>query len=397
MAVRPDRARPGEPGAAAVYARVSTEEQAERGYSLPAQVEACRRRAAEIGAGAVAAFIDEGYSGSSLDRPGLTRLRAAVRAGAVRLLVVLDPDRLSRNLIHLLLLTDEFQRSGCQVVFVNMAWEDTPEGRLFLSIRGAVAEFERAKIAERTMRGKRQKAEGGGIACAPVWLYGYRYDPATDTLAVVEEEARAVRRIFELCVRNGWGAHRIARAMGDEGWPAPRGRRWHASTVGAILSNPAYDGRLRQFQGDRTLFVAIPPILAPGVFAAAEEVRRDHARRGGTAAALLSGIGVCGSCGGRLAVRTAVRRHGERRYRYRYYRCHGSRCAGPRHHRVEAVDAAVWRELERLLVPPEAGAAQLQAPEPPRLGAAGRRRVAALLLERAVVGPGGRIVLTGRR
>ena len=103
---------------AAIYARVSSEDQAKHGYSLPDQVAECERRARELEAEPAPPFIDDGISGSTLDRPALQRLRDEVEAGSFDLVITLDPDRLSRDLRHLLALTDEIE-SSAQLVLLS--------------------------------------------------------------------------------------------------------------------------------------------------------------------------------------------------------------------------------------------------------------------------------------
>jgi len=135
---------------AALYARVSTEEQAER-YGLASQVTELRELATRKGYEIVAELSDDGVSGATLDRPALTRLRDQVRAGAYQAVLAHAPDRLSRNLAHQLLLLEEFKKADCAVVFLTTPTEDTAEGRLLLNVSGVVAEFEREKIKERTV------------------------------------------------------------------------------------------------------------------------------------------------------------------------------------------------------------------------------------------------------
>ena len=129
----------------AIYARVSTDEQALHGASLMTQVAECRKHIGPT-TETIIEFIDPGESGITLDRPQLVALREQIGHGVIQRLVILDPDRLSRKLVHQLLLTEEFERAGVSLEFVNFEWEQTPEGRLFYSLRGAVAEFEREKI-----------------------------------------------------------------------------------------------------------------------------------------------------------------------------------------------------------------------------------------------------------
>ena len=116
----------------AIYRRVSSEEQALHGFSLEAQREACINKAKEIGATSILEFADEGETGKTLDRPGLESLRQAIADGLIDCVVILDPDRFSRKLSHQLLLTEEFEKAGVELVFVNFEWQDSPEGGCLL-------------------------------------------------------------------------------------------------------------------------------------------------------------------------------------------------------------------------------------------------------------------------
>ena len=159
----------------ALYARVSTERQG-RNQTIDSQLTALQAWVAasghEINEDPI--FRDEGLSGSRLDRPGLDRLRDAVRDGVVSTVAVLSPDRLARKFAYQVLLLEEFRRAGCAVVFLHHPISEDPNDQLLLQIQGAIAEYERAVLAERFRRGKLQKARAGQVLAgrAP---YGYRY------------------------------------------------------------------------------------------------------------------------------------------------------------------------------------------------------------------------------
>ena len=112
---------------AAIYARVSTDLQAEKGYSLETQVEACTKKAKELGADTIKEFVDDGYSGAYLERPQLDALRDGIADKLFDLVVIYEPDRLSREVTHLLLLTREIERSGASLEFVLTEYKNTPE------------------------------------------------------------------------------------------------------------------------------------------------------------------------------------------------------------------------------------------------------------------------------
>jgi site-specific DNA recombinase len=189
---------------AALYARVSTDKQAEK-YGIPSQIEALRKRCLEKGWNVVPdidneAFVDDGFSGSELNRPALNHLRELVQQGQVDVVIAYDPDRLSRNLADLLLLENDFARYGAKLEFITQEMDTSPEGKMFFAIRGAVGQYEREKIRERSMRGLREKVRQGkvlGGSCAP---FGYRYNKDRATLEENPETAKTVRLIFHIFV-----------------------------------------------------------------------------------------------------------------------------------------------------------------------------------------------------
>src|SRR6266480_7233565 len=144
----------------AMYARVSSDQPAEA-QTIASQVAALRERVAAEGFVLPEAmqFLDEGYSGATLIRPALERLRDVIAAGGIDRLYVHCPDRLARNYAHQVLLLDEFTRAGVEVVFLNREVGQTPEDQLLLQVQGMIAEYERAKILERSRRGKRHAAQ----------------------------------------------------------------------------------------------------------------------------------------------------------------------------------------------------------------------------------------------
>lgn len=366
---------------AAVYVRVSTEDQARHGYSLAAQVQACRARAEALGAPDVRLFADEGVSGSVLERPGLGALREAVRSRTVGAVVVWDPDRLSRNLSHQLLLTEEIEKAKVRLEFVNFEWKNTPEGQLFYALRGAIAQYEKEKIRERTGRGRLQKARSGKLPAA-FRPYGYDYDPQSALLVVRPDEADVVRSVFRWFVEEGEGPGAIARRLEALGVPTRRGGRWHRGVVRQMLLNPVYTGvfhanrwdtagcslNRHRPKGERVapslrpaeewVSVAVPSLVSDAVWQQAR-LRLEGARRlwaGRTRQEyLLSGLLTCGRCGmsmsGFVGQDWGVRR--------RKYTCRRSGSGAGRTWCGQAVAAepleeAVWAQLARWLADPEA-------------------------------------------
>jgi site-specific DNA recombinase len=149
---------------AALYARVSSAQQAQQS-TIASQVEALRERLRADGLSLEddLCFLDEGYSGSTLVRPGLERLRDVAWAGGFTRLYVHSPDRLARKYAWQVLLVEELQRGGIEIVFLNRTIAVSPEEDLLLQMQGMIAEYERAKIMERSRRGKRHAARRGSV------------------------------------------------------------------------------------------------------------------------------------------------------------------------------------------------------------------------------------------
>src|SRR5215472_7826895 len=148
------------PVEAAFYARVSGEQQADA-QTIQSQIAALRERIAsdEVLVPPDREFIDDGYSGATLVRPALERLRDFAAAGAIQRIYVHSPDRLARSYAYQVVLLDEWRRYGIEVVFLNKAIGQSPEDDLLLQVQGVVAEYERAKIMERCRRGNVMRPE----------------------------------------------------------------------------------------------------------------------------------------------------------------------------------------------------------------------------------------------
>ena len=187
----------------AIYARVSSERQAKE-HTIASQLDALKRRIASDGleCDPELSFVDDGYSGSSLIRPGLERLRDQAAAGAIDRPYVLSPDRLSRKYAYQVLIVEELARCGVEVVFLNNPIGKDPEENLLLQVQGMIAEYERAKIMERSGRGKQHAARHGSVNVLSGAPYGYRYVGKHDgdgeaRYQVLAEESRVVKLIFE--------------------------------------------------------------------------------------------------------------------------------------------------------------------------------------------------------
>src|SRR5215217_2100469 len=233
---------------AAIYARVSTPRQA-RDHKIDQQVARLERHAEQQGwaTDGRLIYIDEGYSGASLNRPGLDALRDAAAMAEFEVVLVAAPDRLARNYVHQVLLLEELQGRGCRVEFLERPMSQDPNDQLLLQIRGAVAEYERTLIAERMRRGRLAKLRSGQLLPWVRVPFGYRTDPERPRdpagLRVEEYEAAIVRQMFAFYLEQGATLGGVARRLVESAVPTPTGKSdWSRSTIRGILKNPAYVG-----------------------------------------------------------------------------------------------------------------------------------------------------------
>src|SRR5919201_6683800 len=234
----------------ALYARVSTQRQAHT-QTIDQQLERLRAHSAsqEWLVSEAHTFRDDGQSGASLNRPGLDRLRDAVRLGEVDRVLVTEPDRLARNYVHQMILLDEFERVGCAVEFRDRPMGADPHDRLLLQIRGAVAEYERTLIADRLRRGRLARYRAGVLLPWTRPPYAYRLSPDRPRdpagVWVDEAEAAVVREVFARHTAGGTSLCQLALHLQRRGVPTPSGKRiWSISTLRAILRQPAYTGQV---------------------------------------------------------------------------------------------------------------------------------------------------------
>ena len=326
----------------AIYVRVSTEEQAMKGYSLKDQLYECRLKA---GNSAVKEYIDDGISGEFLDRPALERLRSDLKSGSIDEVICLDPDRLSRKLVNQLIITEEIEKRA-KLTFVNHEYEKTPEGKLFYQMKGAVSEYEKAKINERMSRGRRQKAREGKVV-KDYGIYGYKYDKETGSLVPDPYESEIVKLIFDCFTgkRGGFkGINGIAKHLASLKIPTKSGKNvWHRQVVKQILSNPVYTGvffqnkwncegmlgnryrpddekvPIKKRPKEEWIPVRCPVIIDNCTFVYAQELLKNMRRRYAGKPKyeyLLSGLVRCGKCGNTM---TGVRSKWWGEYVFEYH------------------------------------------------------------------------------
>ncbi len=355
---------------AVTYARVSTEEQVDN-TSIPTQLEAIHKYASEHEMEVVKDCIDAGVTGATLDRAELNGLRELVKIGQVDVVISYDPDRLSRNFAHLMVLASEFDRAGVELAFVTESMEKSPEGRMLFGMKGLFAEYERTKIVERTMRGKMQKArEGKQPGGKPP--YGYRLVDGRHV--VYEEEAKVVNMIFDWLSKEGETLRGIQARLNKIRIPTRNnGKFWQRCVLHRIVRDEAYTGHwyynkrvqapakfkkntsVQKFKPrEDWICVAIPSIISQETFDAAQRQLIRNANfspRNSSRQYLLTGLIVCGKCGYRYTARTINSKT--------YYSCNSKIgyitpvSCGSLYVRGDIVEPLVWDSVKELLNQPK--------------------------------------------
>src|SRR5215207_8648550 len=373
---------------AAIYARVSTPRQA-RERNTDQQVARLKRYAEQKGwvldGGRV--YLDESYSGASLNRPGLDALRDAAAMAEFEVVLVAAPDRLARNYVHQVLLLEELQGRGCRVEFLERPMSQDPNDQLLLQIRGAVAEYERTLIAERMRRGRLAKLRAGQLL---PWMrvpFGYRTDPERPRdpagLRVEGYEAAIVRQMFAWYLEREATLGSVARLLMEGGVLTPTGKdTWSRSTIRGILKNPAYVGNAyghcthllpaksrrsplepvgagltaKRRPEEEWIPISVPQIVECETFDLVQEKlshnSRFASRNNKSHRYLLRTLVSCGACGQGSRARTTWDGRS-------YYVCRGhseivaeQRCRA-RHAPGAQLDELVWEELCEVLSHPE--------------------------------------------
>lgn len=375
----------------AIYVRVSTQRQAQT-QTIEQQIARLRVHVHEQGwiLESEHVYRDEGYSGATLNRPGLDSLRDRAALGEFDVLAITEPDRLARNYVHQMLVIDELERCGIRVEFLDRPMSDDPHDRLLLQIRGAVAEYERTQISDRMRRGRLMKYRIGRLLPWARPPYGFRVDPERPRdptgVRLDEAEQTVVAQVFDSYLEPGTTLYSIAKWLTDLGLLTPTGKpRWNVSTVRGILMNSAYTGtayanytrsvpakrRKSALQSvghggslelrpkEEWIPISVPAVVTQEVFDRVQ-TKLSHnqqmsPRNNKAHDYLLRGLVSCGHCRLSAMGRTI---HSE----YSYYICRGrtdalraaqgQRCTA-RYAPAAQLDELVWQDLYQVLTQPE--------------------------------------------
>ena len=387
---------------AALYARVSSDAQAQE-QTIDSQVADLRNQAVQDEVSLIESncFLDDGVSGSTLNRPALERLRDTAYVGGFQRLYVHSPDRLARKYAYQVLIVDELQKQGIEIVFLNRAIGASPEEDLLLQMQGMFAEYERAKIMERSRRGKRHGATRGSVNVLSAAPYGYRYIKRSEgdgqaTYEINEEQAAVVRQVFQWVGRDRLSIGEVTRRLTASDTKTATGKDWwDRTTVWGMLKNPAYKGfaafgktrigprrpQLRTQRGhsktprrtgstydtdaSEQVLIPVPSIVSEELFAVVEKQLTENRQRGRErkrgAKYLLQGLLQCKCCGYAYYGKKVSRSSAKGKSQWAYYRCVGTdayrfggvRVCQNKQVRTDKLDEAVWQDACQLLRHPK--------------------------------------------
>ena len=350
---------------AAIYCRVSTDNQEREGTSLQTQLESCLAHCQGKGYD-VSYRFSEAYSGLSLERLELDKLRELVRAEAIDVIVCYSLDRLSRDPTHGVILTQELEKHGVKLEAVTEDVDNSELGKLISYIRGYASKLEAEKIKERTVRGKKARAREGRMPIGSgIGLYGYDYIPVSQKgggrRVINETEASWVRKIYDWLVNEGLSTTAITFRLRALNAPTKSGRIWTRRSVHERLTNIAYtgktyvftssDGKVKAKEDWIELPGVTPAIISQELFEAAQKQLKanyDRSIRNCRHEYLLRGYLRCSKCGYAFVGHFVKGK--------KYYRCsHTMKINAPvercksRTWDAETLETLVWVELERYL------------------------------------------------
>jgi len=353
---------------AAIYARVSTERQEDQ-RTIESQLSELRNACKKAGVRVAGEYVDDGFSGTVLARPGLDRLRDDASKGLFEAVYILSPDRLARKYVYQALVIEELKKRGIEVIFLNKPVSDTPEDQLLLGIEGLIAEYERAKILERTRRGRLHRAHNGEImgGSAP---YGYEYVPKTKDKAahyrVNEPEAEIVRLIFALYLRSGSTARVVKELAARKIRTRNNCPYWSKGVIHKMLRNSCYTGTAfynkRKYHAGKRMTraksewvpITVPRIIDATTFRVVHRMLKNHWAGKRKRLYILSGLIRCSSCGSRYIGLSA------NQGRHSYYRCGNFTRRFPRPRncdarpvKAEAIESVVLEAIKTAITQPD--------------------------------------------
>lgn len=306
----------------AIYIRVSTEEQANEGYSISAQKQRLKAYCIAQDWDLTGVYVDEGISAKNMNRPQLEQMIKDIKEGKIDCVLVYRLDRLTRSVLDLYKMLQIFDKHNCKFKSATEVFETTTAmGRMFITIVAAMAQWERENLGERVRMGTAEKVRQGKYAHnkSPI---GYDLDLSSGKLTIKDSEAKTIKLIFELYLK-GLSAHKICRYLNERNITTKDGNTWNDTPLMQILKNPLYKGSIRW--GGILKEDAVPPIVDKETFDLVQktiEVRRGIQPQQISSQYIFSGPFKCAHCGNSMVgnVTSAPLASGEKKT-YKMYRC----------------------------------------------------------------------------
>lgn len=312
----------------ALYCRVSTQEQANEGYSIGEQQERLKNYCAAMNWKKSKIYVDGGYSGGSMNRPALQNMISDIKKGLIEKVVVYKLDRLSRSQKDCLVMIEDIFLAN-NVDFISMSENfdtSTPLGRAMIGILSVFAQLEREQIKERMIIGIEARAKEGKW-CGSRSPVGYDYKDGA--LVINEFEAMQIREMFEMALDN-YSPYKIVEEFKKRGYKTKYGD-WKEYRVRVVLRNKVYCGEVL-YSGEYYPGIH-EPIISKELFENVQKVRNKRYeeftylnRNPGKASTYLGGFLICGNCGAKYTKQLQRRKNPKGGYyKYYYFTCE-SRC-----------------------------------------------------------------------
>jgi len=293
-----------------IYVRVSTEEQAQEGFSIRGQEDKLKSFAQIKDWSIFKIYIDEGISGKNIkERPAIQEMLKDVESKKIKNVLVYKIDRLTRCTADLIYMVDMFNQYDCAFNSLMESIDtQTASGRMFLKIIGIFAEFERENIIERVKFGRERKVKEGYSLCSHTISYGYDRPKGQKIQTVNLQEAEIVQEIFDLYTNQGVSITSIARRLNVKKVPIKSGVTWTQDKVRNILLNCNYIGQVRHHVFDKEREYSVEglhePIISRELFFSAQKLleksRKISPSKKPNAEKYFSGFLVCAECGYKL-------------------------------------------------------------------------------------------------
>lgn len=359
-----------------IYVRVSTEEQAQEGYSIRAQEQKLKDYSRIKEWGVYKVYMDDGISGKNIeDRPAIQEMITDIQNGKVNNVLVFKIDRLTRNTADLIYLVNLFNTYDCAFNSLSESIDtQTASGRMFIKMIGIFAEFERENIIERSKIGFERKVREGYTLATRTPSYGYDRKIGEKIQTINEFEASIVREVFDMFVNKHMSCLEIANSLNERKIPTKENAVWHTRTIKNMLTNCNYVGRVRYATKDKNRHFeaegAHEPIISKELYEETQNLIQKISVKSYTKRpkedSYYSGILFCAKCGGKMTSHGNYRKDKNgnidvgRDYRCSNYIKKTCSASNVSHKKVEQAFRDYINNIEDLSIPDEIKIAEQQ-------------------------------------